>query len=228
MGKRTYISLFHTDPNTGLTKELNFPFDLINKVSVDMNLTVCTSDTIRGRNKTDHAYPEQTKITISGAFGERAQEVLSKEFFNFGKYKLKNVQDLFLSFIKDTRLFYIYTRFKTYKNYVLTGCSFSYSDSASSVSVDFTFVEALFRNNEALYSDTLDNNFKPPVMFAPPLTDALIERPVIPKKEEKTDTVHIDEEKATGDKNLVKEYNNISRKSNGGGYGVKQFERLMM
>lgn len=209
---RTFISLFHTDPITRETKELKFPFDLIKKVSVSIDLTVCTSDTIRGRNKTDHSYRNQNKITISGSFGERAKEMLGKEFFNYGQFKIKNIQELFTSFVKDIRLFYIYTRFKTYKNYALTGSSFTYASSASGIDVELTFVEVMFRNNEDLYLDYIDNNYRPPILYSPPLTDALIEREV-PVKEIVYQEKTVPEEKVSGDKKIVEKYNRISSKS---------------
>ena len=100
MRNRTYISLFHTD-NEGLTKEIKMSLDKIDSIDINLNLVVCSFDSIRGRNKTDHAYKEQTEISISGAFSERTADKLSSEFFKYGKDKLKNIQDLFLSFLND-------------------------------------------------------------------------------------------------------------------------------
>jgi hypothetical protein len=179
MRKRTYFSLFHTDFETNTTKEIEFTLDHISKVGVDINLTVCSTDTVRGRNKTDHAYRNQNVISISGSFSERTVDEINSRFFRYGKNKLKNIQDLFLCFLKDGRLFYVYTRFKTYKNYVLKGASFSYSESVSGMKVDLSFVEVMFRNNPDLYVDTLQEDFSPKIIYSPPLTDASLERTIV-------------------------------------------------
>lgn len=210
MNKRTYISLFHTDINTEKTKEIKFPFDLINKVSVDIDLTVCTFDTVRGRNKTDHSYINQKTIGISGAFSERTINNINKEFFNYGGNKLKNIQNLFLSFIEDNRLFYIYTRYKTYKNYVLKRASFTFSSSVSAMTVDLDFVEIMLRNNPELYSDYLVENFKPTVTYAPPLTDALIDRPV--EKVNKVDKFKISETPITTEPSVTSKEPSVTAK----------------
>ena len=145
MAIRSCISVFHTDSKTGETKQVRIPFDLIKSVKVSHNLMVCNCETIRGRDKTFHCYKDQTKISLSGAFSERIVSELINNFTSnsedssviYLNYKnngnrLKTLQKLFLSFVKDTRLFYIHTRFKTYKNYILTDCSFSDSDTSPS------------------------------------------------------------------------------------------------
>lgn len=225
MRKRTYFSLFHTDFETELTKEIEFTFDHISKVGVDINLTVCSTDTVRGRNKTDHAYRTQNAISISGSFSERAVDEINAKFFRYGKNKLKNIQDLFLSFLNDGRLFYVYTRFKTYKNYALKGASFSYSESVSGMKVELSFVEVMFRNNPDLYVDTLQEDFKPKIIYSPPLTDAYFERTVVEPDTEEA-VIEVDEviigtklpslkeatlplEISKGDTSLVTTYNKI-------------------
>ena len=215
MRKRTYISLFHTDPKTETTKELKFNLDKIDKVDIDINLTVCSSDTVRGRNKTDHAYREQNIITISGSFSERTVEDISSTFFKFGKNKLKNIQELFLSFLNDGRLFYIYTRVKTYKNYVLKNCSFSYTDSVSSIKADFTFVEIMLRNNPDLYLDNLVSDFKPTISYSPPISDAVVTKQIEIVRDDGVRLDVIEEDvliptnSIVGDVSLVSSYNNV-------------------
>ena len=72
-------------------------------------------------------------------------------------------------------MFYIHTRFKTYKNYVLTDCSFSDSSSVSSIKVELSFIEIMFRNNEELYSDTLIKKRDIEIMNFPPLQEEVAE-----------------------------------------------------
>lgn len=46
-------------------------FDKISSVNLDENLQVCTSETIRGKNKTFNAYLKPKIITISASFSDR-------------------------------------------------------------------------------------------------------------------------------------------------------------
>lgn len=221
MNKRTHISLFHTNPETRETKELKFSLDKINKLTVDINLTVCSSDTIRGKNKTDHAYRNQNVISLSGSFSERTVDQINKDFFRYGKNKLKNIQELFLSFLNDGRLFYIYSRFKTYKNYVLKSCSFSYSNSVSGMEVDFVFVEVMLRNNPNLYSNILVEEFNNEITYFPPLADAVMETPILALPVEEVQEISLETNipamedviipvvNIKGDPNIVKTYNNV-------------------
>jgi hypothetical protein len=207
MRDKTYVSLFHTNFDTKETKEIKFAFDKIDKVNVDISLTVCSSDTVRGRNKTDHAYRNQNTISMSGFFSERTVDQINSTFFKFGTNKLKNLQELFLSFLKDGRLFYVCTRFKTYKNYVLKGCSFSYSNSVSSIKVDLTFVEVMFRNNQNLYLDILEEEVKVRMPYCPPLTDAVTEKSIV--DDSFSGDLLIPVETIKGDLVIVNTYNKV-------------------
>lgn len=224
MRDRTYISLFHTNFETKETREIKFAFDKIDKVDIDISLQVCTSDTVRGKNKTDHAYRKQNTISMSGTFSERTLDDLNSTFFKFGTNKLKNVQELFLSFLNDSRLFYVYTRVKTYKNYVLKSCSFSLSSSVSSVEVTLGFVEVMLRNNEGLYLESY--NYVIPqvqVPYSPPLSDVTIEETILidgllsiedvyTRTEVTEEEITLPVEHANGDVGLVDTYNTIVKK----------------
>lgn len=221
MRKRTYVSIYHTNYTTNETKEIKFYFDKIDKVSVDLSLTVCSSDTIRGKNKTDHAYRNQNIVNISGSFSERVTKEISEEFFKYGSNKLKNIQDLFSSFLNDGRLFYIYTRLKTYKNYVLKGFSVTHNSSVSSMDVSMTFVEVMLKNNPELYLDTLAEDFYPDILYSPPLTDATVTETVEEEETTSTPTIEkvvIDETSSVGNSDIVVEYNRIVTKVYNSGF----------
>ena len=61
---------------------INVYFDKLDSLKIKKSLQVCTSETIRGKNKTFNAYLKPTTITLSGKFSDKVStnvEVVYKE-----------------------------------------------------------------------------------------------------------------------------------------------------
>lgn len=137
-------------------------FDKLDSINIDENLQVCTSETIRGKNKTFNAYLKPKAFSISGQFSDRQStnvEIIeqqtdeeTEEMKNLltintltGRDKSKRLNDLFESLVEDTRLINLKLFYGNYENYVINDFSLSYTDN-SVITVELKLQEILIRD----------------------------------------------------------------------------------
>lgn len=144
------------------TYEFKLKFDKLDSLTIDENLQVCTSETIRGRNKTFNAYKKPSNITISGKFSDLQTTnveitgnfpdedqsgyiVATKINPAVGKKKSDYLNKLFTLMTDNSLLVNVCTFYKTYEDYIITGFNLNYS-SNSTINVELTLQEVLFRD----------------------------------------------------------------------------------
>lgn len=137
-------------------------FDKLDSIDIEDSLQVCTSETIRGKNKTFNAYPKPTAITINGKFSDiksnnieiiklntTADSKVVEELIGInnliGKNKSSRLNALFESMIEDTRLLNVKMFYDTYENYVITSFNLNYSNN-NTINVTLNLQEMLFRD----------------------------------------------------------------------------------
>lgn len=155
-------------------------FDRFESMTIDENLQVCTSETVRGKNKTFNAYVKPKNITLSGKFNDivgtnlelryiekvaksnsinphkkyYVWEEVSKINTLAGKDKASKLNHLFESLIEDTRLLNVKTFYKTYENFVLTGFDLVYTNN-NTISVTLNLQEMLLEGLNEYNVETL-------------------------------------------------------------------------
>lgn len=154
--KLVYLDLDFNDYIVRIT------FDKLDSIDIEDSLQVCTSETIRGKNKTFNAYPKPTAITISGKFSDiksnnieiiklntTADSKVVEELIGInnliGKNKSSRLNALFESMIEDTRLLNVKMFYDTYENYVITSFNLNYSNN-NTINVTLNLQEMLFRD----------------------------------------------------------------------------------
>ena len=143
---------------------INLTFDKLDSMAIDETLNVCTTETVRGKNKTFNAYLKPIGFTISGKFSDhvsnnieivRRDKTIVGDTYVYhdvtvinslvGKDKSAKLNDLFDSMIEDTRLLNIKTFYKTYDNYIINNFNLVYLNN-NTISVDLTLQEVLLRD----------------------------------------------------------------------------------
>lgn len=154
--KLVYLDLDFNDYIVRIT------FDKLDSVDIEDSLQVCTSETIRGKNKTFNAYPKPTTISISGKFSdikssnieiiktkntENSKDVEEIVGINnlIGKNKSSRLNALFESMVEDTRLLNVKMFYDTYENYIISSFNLNYTNN-NTINVTLNLQEMLFRD----------------------------------------------------------------------------------
>ena len=160
---------YYTDKIIGYDSyNVALTFDKIENLTIDENLQVCTSETIRGKNKTFNAFLKPKSITLSGKFSDfqSTKVFVTGKMFNEDTYTYKpsdedvipkgenkssQLNSILTELVDNTRLVTVITFYARYENFVITNFSLTY-ESNNVINVELTLQEILLKDLNA-YQD---------------------------------------------------------------------------